>query len=247
MEKTKKIAVMSGKGGVGKTTVAVNLAVALAAEGYQVGLLDLDLHGPNVQRMLGVSLPPSEGEKIVPAKYGDSLKVFSLAMILQEGAPVIWRGPLKHKAIEQLTRDVEWGDLDYLICDLPPGTGDEALSTFQIIKPDAVIVVSTPQKVAGDDVRRAINFVKRLSGKILGLVENMSYLVCPNCGEKVYVFGKGETEKLAEEFGIPLLARIPMDPEVVSLSDEGRPAVVYKRGTVIEEEFKKIVEKVLSL
>lgn len=247
MEKTKKLAVMSGKGGVGKTTIAVNLAVALASEGFQVGLLDLDLHGPNVQRMLGVSLPPSEGEKIVPAKYGESLKVFSLAMILQEGAPVIWRGPLKHRAIEQLTKDVDWGEIDYLICDLPPGTGDEALSTFQIIKPDAVIIVSTPQKVAGDDVRRAMNFVKRLNGKILGVVENMSYLVCPKCGEKIFLFGKGETEKITEEFNVPLLARIPMDPEVAALSDDGKPAVVYKRGTVIEEEFRKIVERVLAL
>lgn len=159
--------------------------------------------------MLGVSLPPSESEKIVPAKYGDSLKVFSLAMILQEGAPVIWRGPLKHKAIEQLTRDVEWGDLDYLVCDLPPGTGDEALSTFQIIKPDAVIIVSTPQKVAGDDVRRAINFVKRLNGRVLGLVENMSYLICPSCGEKIYVFGKGETENCQRNLEYLLLPEYP--------------------------------------
>ncbi|PLV60498.1 Mrp/NBP35 family ATP-binding protein [Thermotoga sp. KOL6] len=247
MENTKKIAVMSGKGGVGKTTIAVNLAVSLSAEGYKVGLLDLDLHGPNVQRMLGVSLPPSEGEKIVPAKYGSSLKVFSLAMILQEGAPVIWRGPLKHKAIEQLANDVEWGEIDYLVCDLPPGTGDEALSTFQVIKPDGVVIVSTPQKVAGDDVRRAMNFVKRLGGKVIGIVENMSYLVCPNCGEKIFVFGKGETEKIAQEFNVSLLARIPMDPDIVSLSDEGKPIVVYKRGTSIEEEFRKIVEKILSL
>jgi len=246
---TKKVFVMSGKGGVGKTTVAVNVAAALAANGYETGLLDLDLHGPDVGRMLGGGIIPSlffEG-KIAPVVFGDTLKVFSLSMVLQEGAPVAWRGPLKHRVLEEICSKVDWGEIDFLVCDLPPGTGDEVISAFQILDPDGVLVVSTPQEVAIDDVRRAVNFVKKMGKEVIGFVENMSYFVCPHCGQKSFPFGEGGVDKLSEEFGVPVIARIPMDPDIVALSDSGRPAVLYKKGSILEEEINKILERLLTL
>jgi len=253
MEKMKsikyKIAIMSGKGGVGKTTIAVNLAVALAEEGFNVGLLDVDVHGPNVARMLGVeeSVLNAENDEIIPFEFTENLKIVSLAMVLHEGAPVIWRGPLKHTVLQQFLGDTKWGKLDFLIFDLPPGTGDEALSLFQLVKMDGVVVVTTPQEVAIDDVRRTINFVFRMKQKVLGLVENMSYLVCPRCGEKIELFGKGGAKKLSEEFKIPIFSKVPFDPRIPQLSDTGKPVISYYRNSSVEKSFRELVKNILEI
>ena len=256
MERVKhKIAVMSGKGGVGKSTVSVNLAVALAEEGFNVGLLDTDLHGPNVVRMLGLNdkLSVDNGE-ILPAYYGTNLKVISMAFLLEEGAPVIWRGPLKTTAIEQFLADVRWGDLDFLVVDLPPGTGDEALTLFQSTSIDGAVLVTTPQVVALDDVRRAAKFVLDMRDapmsasknvKILGVVENMAYLRCPN-GDVVYLFGKGGGEKLAQELNVPLLAKIPMDPKAMEMMDRGMPPVSFYKETEFERSFRELAKKIIE-
>ncbi len=250
-----RVAVMSGKGGVGKSMVSVNLAVALAEEGFEVGLLDLDLHGPNVVRMLGVKegLSADAGD-IIPAKFGDNLKVVSMAFLLDEGAPVIWRGPIKTVAVEQFLGDVLWGELDFLVVDLPPGTGDEALTLYQNVSVDGAVIVTTPQIVALDDVRRAMKFVLEMrnapitaskNAKILGVVENMSYLRCPN-GDIVYPFGKGGADKLSVEFGVPVLARIPLDPEALEMMDRGLPPVSFHRGSEFERAFRTLVENLLT-
>ena len=240
-----KIAVLSGKGGVGKTTVAVNLAASLASSGYKVGLLDLDIHGPNIVRMLGEKRPTVDGEEIVPPEILPNLKALSIGMLVESGKAVIWRGPLKHSAIKQFLGDTKWGELDFLIFDLPPGTGDEALSLFQTIdKLDGVVMVTTPQKVALDDVRRAIDFVHAMNKKLIGIVENMSYVRCPKCGEKIEIFGSGGGEILASEYNVELLGKIPLDPKASEFADEGKPAVLYLRESEIEEEFRKIAEKV---
>ncbi len=248
-----KLAVLSGKGGVGKSTVAVNLAVALAEEGFSVGLLDADLHGPNVVRILGIEdrLKVDENEQIIPVTYGANLKVVSLALLLEDGVPVVWRGPLKITAIEQLIADVDWEELDFLIIDLPPGTGDEALTIYQNVDVNGTVFVTTPQNVAVDDVKRAIKFVEEVikvsKGKhrFFGLVENMSYLRCP-CGDVVYPFGKGGAERLAEEYGLTLLVKVPLDPKAMELMDEGKPPVVFHRGSEFEDAFRRLASAVVQ-
>ncbi|ABR30695.1 Mrp/NBP35 family ATP-binding protein [Thermosipho melanesiensis] len=249
MSKVKhKIAVLSGKGGVGKTTVAVNLATALAESGYRVGILDLDMHGPNIVRMLGEKNPTVDGEEIVPAEILPNLKALSIGMLVESGKAVIWRGPLKHSAIKQFLGDTKWGELDYLIFDLPPGTGDEALSLFQTIPElDGVVMVTTPQKVALDDVRRAIDFVHAMNKKLLGIVENMSYVKCPKCEEKIEIFGSGGGKILAEEYNVELLGQIPLDPKAAKYADEGKPITLYMRESEVEAEFRKIVEKIAKI
>jgi len=243
-----KIAILSGKGGVGKTTVAVNLATALAESGYKVGLLDLDIHGPNIVRMLGEKHPTVEDDEMVPAEILPNLKALSIGMLVEEGKAVIWRGPLKHSAIKQFLGDTKWGELDYLIFDLPPGTGDEALSLFQTLgTSDGVIIVTTPQKVALDDVRRSIDFVHSMNQKLIGIVENMSYVKCPKCGEKIDIFGNGGGEILANEYNTELLAKIPLDPKAAKFADDGKPITLYLRETEIEEEFRKLAEKVAKI
>ncbi len=256
MEKVKNIiTVMSGKGGVGKSTVSVNLAVALSEEGYDVGLLDLDLHGPNDVRMLGVKskLFVDEGE-IIPAQYSESLKVISMAFLLDDGVPVIWRGAIKTTAIEQFLADVRWGELDFLVVDLPPGTGDEALTLYQTVSVKGAVIVTTPQIVALDDVRRAMRFVLEMKTaplssskdtKILGIVENMSYFKCPN-GDIVHPFGEGGADKLSVEYEVPVLGKIPMDPKALELMDEGMPPVSFYRGTEFEKAFREIVGNLLE-
>lgn len=242
-----KIAVLSGKGGVGKTTTAVNLAVALVEEGFQVGLADVDMHGPNVSRMLGITYEPVvHNGMIVPAQYGPSLKVLSMSMLVGDAQPIVWRGPLKHTAIQQFLGDTDWGDLDFMVFDMPPGTGDEALSVFQTVQLDGVVIVTTPQQVSLDDVKRAISFVNELGQKVLGFVENMAYIVCPKCGNIVEPFGKGASEKLTKEFGLDQLGRIAMDPAIVELSDNGKPVVSYYRGSEVEKSFREIVKNLLS-
>ncbi|ANQ53676.1 MULTISPECIES: Mrp/NBP35 family ATP-binding protein [unclassified Thermosipho (in: thermotogales)] len=249
MSKVKhKIAVLSGKGGVGKTTVAVNISTALAESGYKVGLLDLDMHGPNIVRMLGEKNPSVDGEEIVPAEILPNLKALSIGMLVESGKAVIWRGPLKHSAIKQFLGDTKWGELDFLIFDLPPGTGDEALSLFQTLPDlDGVVMVTTPQKVALDDVRRAIDFVHSMNKKLIGIVENMSYVKCPKCGEKIEIFGSGGGNIIAKEYNVELLGQIPLDPKAAQLADEGKPITLYMRETEVEEAFRKIVEKIAQI
>lgn len=220
-----RIVVMSGKGGVGKSTVAANLAAGLALAGKRVGLLDVDVHGPSIPRLLYLdqSKVDVEGDLIKPVMWGDNLKVMSLGFFLPNGQQaVIWRGPVKIGFIQQLVGDVEWGDLDYLIVDCPPGTGDEPLSAVQLLNPGAhALVVTTPQAVAIDDVRRSLGFCAEIGIPVLGLVENMSGIVCSQCGNIEELFGKGGGEALAKEMAVPFLAALPLDPQVVRSGDEG--------------------------
>jgi Mrp family chromosome partitioning ATPase len=220
-----KILVLSGKGGVGKSTVAVNLAVAFVLAGRKVGLLDVDLHGPSVPTMLGLeaaTLHEAEG-KLLPVETG-GLKVLSLGFFLKNpDDAVIWRGPLKMKAIQQFLKDVAWGDLDVLVVDSPPGTGDEPLSVCQLLGTvDGAVVVTTPQKVAAVDVRKSISFCRQVGVPVLGVVENMSGFVCPRCGEVTPVFRSGGGRRIAEDMGVPFLGSIPMDPKIAESCDEGR-------------------------
>lgn len=223
-----KILVMSGKGGVGKSTIAVNLALGLAGKGYRVGLMDVDLHGPDVVRMLGLSGrmdgARTKDGKMPPLQYNDQLKVISLeSMMENRDEPIIWRGPLKNQAIRQFIADVNWGDLDYLIIDAPPGTGDEPMTVAHTIKDAKALVVTTPQNIALADVRKSMNFCKHVSMKIIGIVENMSGFVCPHCDKTVDIFKIGGGEQLAHEFSVPFLGSIPVDPRVVIAGDDGIP------------------------
>jgi Mrp family chromosome partitioning ATPase len=221
-----KILVMSGKGGVGKSTVSVNLALGLANKGYKVGLMDVDIHGPDVVRMLNlkgnIEPPATKGGLVPPLKYNDNLKVVSLEFMMRDrDEAIIWRGPLKIQAIRQFISDMDWGELDYLIIDAPPGTGDEPLSVAQTIPNVKAIVVTTPQKVALADVRKSINFCKTVKVEIAGVIENMSGFVCPHCSKTVDIFKSGGGESLARELELPFLGKIPMDPRVVMAGDDG--------------------------
>ncbi|MFP4531438.1 MAG: P-loop NTPase [Desulfobacterales bacterium] len=219
-----KFLVMSGKGGVGKTSVSVNLAIALANKGYKVGIMDVDLHGPDVPRMLGLEgmIGASENQKLAPMPYSENLKAISIESLMpNKDDAVIWRGPLKHSAISQFISDVDWGELDFLIVDSPPGTGDEPLSVAQTIEDCRPIIVTTPQEVALWDIRKSINFCKKIQRELFGLVENMSGYVCPHCGKTAELFGTGGGEKIAKEFGINFLGRIPFDPNLVKAGDSG--------------------------
>ncbi len=219
------IAVASGKGGVGKSTVAVNLAVSLARKGARVGLLDADIYGPNVPTMMGLTqLPPPKNEKMTPAEaYG--VKVMSIGFLVKPEQPLIWRGPMLHSAIRQFAADVNWGELDYLIIDLPPGTGDAPLSVAQSLPLSGGVIVTLPQQVSLDDARRGLEMFRQLDVPVFGVVENMSYLELPN-GERVDVFGEGGGRRLAEETGVPFIGSIPMDPAVRSGGDSGNPVVI---------------------
>ncbi|HOT32618.1 MAG TPA: Mrp/NBP35 family ATP-binding protein [Petrotogaceae bacterium] len=225
-----KIVVMSGKGGVGKSTVAVNLAVALALEGRKVGLLDIDLHGPDVVRMLGgdSAKPYQVGNDVQPPEI-NGIKVISTSQFLKdETSPIVWRGPLKTSAILEFLGDIAWGELDYLIMDCPPGTGDELLTVFQNFKDiDGTLIVTTPSVVSQDDVEKAINFSKMMNVNILGLVENMSYFVCEKCGEKHYIFGQDGGKTLAEKYNLELLQEIPINKIIRSNMDKGQPAAYF--------------------
>lgn len=245
------IMVMSGKGGVGKSTVSVNLSVTLARK-YKVGLIDADINGPDDPKMLGVSDAEvganDEGIIPVPSKYG--VDVISMAFLLPtEDTAVIWRGALRHKAIQQFLEDVAWGERDFIILDMPPGTGDEGLTVAQLVpEVDGVIIVVTPQDVALLDARKAINFAKQMELPVLGIVENMSGFVCPHCGETVDIFKRGGGEEAAKKYGVPFLGRIPLIPEVVENSDNGIPSaasheVVSKAFTEITENLLKNIEK----
>ncbi len=221
------IAVISGKGGVGKTTLATAIANRLASEGFAVGLLDTDITGPNAPLMMGVEgqRPTMDGEAIVPVVSATGVKVMSMGMLAEDrDTPVIWRGPLRGMAVRQFVADVQWGKLDYLIIDLPPGTGDEALTVAQSLPGiDGVVVVTTPQEVSLEDGRKAINFARRLQLEVLGVVENMSGLICPHCGQEIEVFGSGGGEKMAQQIGVPFLGRVPLAPALVTATDRGEP------------------------
>ncbi|MEF8823878.1 MAG: iron-sulfur cluster carrier protein MrpORP [Desulfohalobiaceae bacterium] len=246
-----KLVVLSGKGGVGKSSVATNLAVGLARQGLKVGLMDVDVHGPSIPRLLHLeeSKPSAVEEGLIPIKWEDNLSVISLGFFLPaKSDSVIWRGPVKMKLIQQFLEDVFWGDLDYLVIDCPPGTGDEPLSVMQLLGTDAQgIVVTTPQDLAVDDVRRSVNFCAQTGNPVLGLVENMSGLKCPHCGEIVDVFASGGGERLAQEAGVPFLGRIPLDPEVVRNADQGRVTMSEDADTPAAKASSEIVNTIIQI
>ncbi len=220
------IAVGSGKGGVGKSTVAVNLALGLHKTGASVGLLDADIYGPNVPTMMGINHSMQPTGTGIPYAENFGIKVMSMGFFLPEGQAVVWRGPMIHGAIQQMLRDVEWGEMDYLIVDLPPGTGDAVLSLAQLVPLTGAVVVVTPSVVALEDGTKAIGMFKKLNVPLLGLIENMSYYVCPHCGEPVDIFGKGGGQRLAQKCGIDFLGEIPIDPSVRIGGDDGVPVVI---------------------
>jgi Mrp family chromosome partitioning ATPase/predicted Fe-Mo cluster-binding NifX family protein len=246
-----KIVVLSGKGGVGKSTVAVNLATALALEGKSVGLLDIDLHGPTVPQLLGLrgSRPATDGAVLLPVEVGSNLKVMSIGFLLgEEGDAVVWRGPMKAVAIEQFLGEVEWGELDYLIIDSPPGTGDEPLAVCQAIgKLDGAVIVTTPQETALGNVRRSVKFCSILHLPVLGVIENMAGFVCPHCGETTDVFSKGGGATMAAKAGVPLLASVPLDPAIVEAGDAGTSFIYHRSKSPAAQEFAKAVVPILAL
>lgn len=246
-----KIIVLSGKGGVGKSTVATNIAVSLSLRGKKVGLMDVDIHGPSIPKMLGLEGSPLRGseEGMLPVEYSEGLSVMSIGFMLRnEKDAVIWRAPLKHSMIRQFLTDVRWGELDYLIVDSPPGTGDEPISIAQLIdKPDGGIIVTTPQDVALTDVRKAITFCGQVNLPILGVVENMSGFVCPHCGQTVDIFKRGGGEAMAKEMGLPFLGRIPLEPKIVETADDGKPFYQYFKDTLAAKSFDTVIEPLLHL
>jgi len=246
-----KILVLSGKGGVGKSTVAVNLAIALALEGRRVGLLDVDFHGPSIPTLLHLEgrRPEATANGLRPIEIEGGMKVMSLGFLLQRSDDaVIWRGPLKIGAIKQLLGDVEWGDLDYLVIDFPPGTGDEPLTVAQMIpEADGAVVVTTPQDVSTIDVSKSVTFCRQLNIPVLGVVENMSGLVCPHCSKLIDLFKQGGGEEMAKRMDVPFLGQIPLDPQIVQSSDEGRPFIYHHQDTEAAAAFQKIVEPLLAL
>jgi ATP-binding protein involved in chromosome partitioning len=239
-----RIAVFSGKGGVGKTTVAVNLAYGFYAEGFSTGVLDADITGPNVPKMLGVDGRPDViNDRMLPfEKHG--VKMISMAGLLKKGQPLIWRGPVRSKVIHQFLADVEWGELDYMIADLPPGTGDEILSIGQKMKPDYAVIVTTPQEVSVLDAERAVTMAQELQIPLIGIVENMSGLLCPHCEREIDVFGSGGGKRLAQDHGVTFLGSIPIDIDVRILSDKGSPIVAEKKDSRVAKSFRSIVEQI---
>ncbi len=245
-----KILVLSGKGGVGKSTVAVNIAASLAGQGYRVGLMDVDVHGPSIPTMLNLtreSVTQSE-QGIEPVMAGPNLKVISVAFFLEHPEQaVIWRGPMKMAVIKQFLGDVNWGELDFLIIDSPPGTGDEPLSVCQLIDDlDGCVMVTTPQEVASADVRRSITFCNQLAVPVLGVIENMSGFRCPKCGEVVNIFSEGGGRKMADEMGVRFLGSVPIDPEIVKCGDSGKPYVYAFAESATAKTFEDIIAPVIE-
>jgi ATP-binding protein involved in chromosome partitioning len=240
------IAVSSGKGGVGKSTVSVNLAVALALTGAKVGLLDADIYGPNIPMMMGVSKPPEQIDgKIAPAE-SHGVKLISMGFFVPEDTAVVWRGPMVHTAIQQLFRDVLWGELDYLLIDLPPGTGDAQLTLTQLVPLTGAITVTTPQEVALHDVRKGMMMFQKVNVPLLGIVENMSYFLCGHCGERTEIFSHGGGERAAAKLGIPFLGRVPIDPAIRDGGDSGTPIVVADPASPQSAAFREIAQKIVA-
>jgi len=244
----RKILVMSGKGGVGKSTVAAYLALLLSEKGRKVGLLDVDLHGPTIPHLLNVQggLEVAGPGMVKPYPFSENLKAVSLEMVLgNKDAAVIWRGPLKIGAIRQFVSDVEWGEMDYLIIDSPPGTGDEPLTVAQMIPDAEALIVTTPQEISLADVRKSINFCREVKVRILGVVENMSGFACPHCNQTVVVFGAGGGTKMAAQMNVPMLGEIPIDPEMVDLGDRGRLGeLIQKKNLPINKAYMQIVDRI---
>jgi len=242
-----RIAVFSGKGGVGKTMVSVNLAYALHFSNKAAGILDADITGPNVPKMLGLQGHPENINDLLQPQIKEGVRAISIASMMSDDQALIWRGPMRSKLINQFLGDVEWGYLDYLIADLPPGTGDEILTIAQQMKPDLAIVVTTPQEVALLDAGRAVNMAKEIDIPHIGLIENMSGLICPECSHTIDLFGSGGGRKLAKELDIPCFGVIPIDVEARRLSDQGKPYVLEKWQSEISVEFIKIADKINQL
>jgi ATP-binding protein involved in chromosome partitioning len=244
-----KIIVLSGKGGVGKSTVAVNLAAALMMEGKRVGLLDVDIHGPSIPTMLGLERATVEGQdgEMLPVDV-DGLKVMSLGFFLRnQDDAVIWRGPLKMSVIKQFLKDVAWGDLDFLVIDSPPGTGDEPLSVCQLMgKLDGAVIVTTPQKVSAVDVRKSISFCRRLMVPVLGVIENMSGFACPQCGEITAIFQSGGGRRIAEDMGVPFLGSLPMDPEIAEACDSGQAFIRRYPASPTARIMREIIKPIIA-
>jgi len=243
-----RIVVFSGKGGVGKSTVAVNLSYALLQQGSSVGLLDADITGPNVPKMVGLDDSPSidESTKQIIPQIKDGLQVISIAPMIPADAPIIWRGPLRSGAISQFLADVVWGRLDYLLADLPPGTGDEVLTAAQKMLPQMAIVVTTPQEVSLIDCRRAVNMAKKLQIKKIAVVENMAGLVCPHCNETIDFFGRGGGEKMAQEMDVSFLGSIPMEMSTRESGDQGKPVVIEHPEGRTASAFAEIAKKTID-
>ncbi|HEY7410198.1 MAG TPA: Mrp/NBP35 family ATP-binding protein [Vicinamibacteria bacterium] len=241
------VAVGAGKGGVGKSTTAVNLAVALRLKGARVGLMDTDVYGPNIPQMLGITGGPevSEERRMVPPE-AHGVKVISMGMLVPPDQPVIWRGPMLHGAVQQFMRDVEWGELDYLVVDLPPGTGDVALSMAQSVPMAGAVVVTTPQGVSVSDVRKAVGMFRQLNIPVLGAIENMSLFVCPHCAHETAIFGQGGGEAMAHDLGIPFLGAVPIDTRVREGGDTGRPIVVEAPESPAALAFAQVAGKVAA-
>ncbi len=238
------VAISSGKGGVGKSTVATNLAVALAASGAKVGLIDADIYGPNIPMMLGVRKPPEQRDgKLLPAEsYG--IKLISMGFFVPEEKAIVWRGPMVHTAIQQFFRDVIWGELDYLLIDLPPGTGDAQLSISQLVTLAGVITVTTPQEVALHDVRKGMMMFKGVNVPLLGIIENMSYYICGHCGDRAEIFSHGGGQRAAEKLDVPFLGAIPIDLAIRAGGDEGMPIVAANPDSPQAKTFRDIAAKI---
>jgi ATP-binding protein involved in chromosome partitioning len=246
------VLVLSGKGGVGKSTVSVNLAYALSTNGYRVGLLDLDIHGPNIPKMLGIEQHKltTIGTLIEPIHINGTLSAISMALLLpQKDTPVIWRGPMKLTAIQQFLNEVNWGSLDFLVVDLPPGTGDEALAIAQLApNVRGAVVVTTPQDVATLDSRKAVRFIEQMEIPVLGIIENMSGMTCPHCGKEIDLFGSGGGKQAAEEMNVPFLGSIPLDPEIRKAGDEGRPFLIRsEQNSATWESVDRIMEALVGV
>ncbi len=232
-----KLFIMSGKGGVGKSSVSVNVAAALAAKGFKVGILDVDIHGPSVPTLLGISglMDTDRGSLMVPMEYNENLHVVSMESLLKDpDQAVLWRGPMKTSAIRQFVSDVQWGELDFLVVDSPPGTGDEPMTVLKTVPEALCVVVTTPQEVSLSDVRKSINFLQYAQANVLGVVENMSGLVCPHCHESIDLFKKGGGKETADKYGLNFLGAIPLDPATVVAGDLGTPVVLLE-----EESFAR--------
>jgi len=245
-----KFLVLSGKGGVGKSCIAVNLAVWLSKQGKNVGLLDIDIHGPSIPKLLGIEEAKLQGgtDRIEPFFYGNTLKVMSIGFLLQDQTnAIIWRGPMKHKVIKQFVTDVSWGNLDYLVVDCPPGTGDEPLSIVQLLgNADGAVIVTTPQQLSVIDVKKCITFCRQLNLPVLGVIENMSGFVCPHCNRRIDIFREGGGKQMAKDFNVPFLGSIPIDTVMVSACDSGQPFIYSNSQNPAAEAMRSAFKQLLQ-